>query len=72
MSSDYLEAYESLIDGSEKITFTKISKITYLLSQISLNNKNSIFLVTGLIIISSILLYTNITTRNLRIVDFEI
>ncbi len=31
MSSDYLEAYESLIDGSEKITFTKISKITYLL-----------------------------------------
>ena len=31
MSTDYLQAYQSSIDYSEKITSTKISKVSYLL-----------------------------------------
>ena len=31
MSADYLQAYQSVVDDSEKITFTKISKVSYLL-----------------------------------------
>ena len=31
MSSDYLQAYQSLVDCPYKITSTKISKVTYLL-----------------------------------------
>ena len=31
MSSDYLQAYQSLVDFPYKITSTKISKVTYLL-----------------------------------------
>ena len=31
MSNDYLEAYESFIGVSEKIKFTKILKVSYLL-----------------------------------------
>ena len=31
MSSDYLNAYQSFIDHPEKITYTKISKVSYLL-----------------------------------------
>ena len=31
MSGDYLHAYQSFVNDSEKITFTKISKVSYLL-----------------------------------------
>tara|TARA_Y100001968_G_scaffold243252_1_gene227086 strand:+ start:375 stop:551 length:177 start_codon:yes stop_codon:yes gene_type:complete len=31
MNGDYLQAYQSFIDDSEKIKFTKISKVSYLL-----------------------------------------
>ncbi|MBW3041981.1 hypothetical protein DNJ73_05030 [Prochlorococcus marinus XMU1408] len=31
MSSDYLQAYQSLVNESEKIYSTKISKVSYLL-----------------------------------------
>ena len=31
MSSDYLSAYQSLVDYPDKITYTKISKVSYLL-----------------------------------------
>ena len=31
MSSDYLKAYESLSDYTDKISYTRISKISYLL-----------------------------------------
>tara|TARA_Y100001968_G_C19084230_1_gene584502 strand:- start:10 stop:186 length:177 start_codon:yes stop_codon:yes gene_type:complete len=31
MRGDYLQAYQSLVDYSEKITSTKISKVSYLL-----------------------------------------
>ena len=31
MNGDYLQAYQSFIDHSEKIKFTKISKVSYLL-----------------------------------------
>ena len=31
MIGDYLQAYQSFIDDSEKIKFTKISKVSYLL-----------------------------------------
>ena len=31
MSCDYLQAYQSFVEYSEKITFTKISKVSYLL-----------------------------------------
>ena len=30
MSSDYLQAYQSIIDESEKIQTTKITKVSYL------------------------------------------
>ena len=32
MSSGYLHAYDSSVDHSHKITFTKISKVSYLLN----------------------------------------
>ena len=31
MSSDYLNAYQTLVDYTEKISYTKISKVSYLL-----------------------------------------
>ena len=31
MSSDYLNAYQSIVDYHEKITYTRISKVSYLL-----------------------------------------
>ena len=31
MSGDYLQAYQSIVDYPEKIKFTKISKVSYLL-----------------------------------------
>ena len=31
MSGDYLQAYQSIVDYPEKIEFTKISKVSYLL-----------------------------------------
>ena len=31
MSSGYLHAYQSSVNNSQKITFTKISKVSYLL-----------------------------------------
>ena len=31
MSSDYLNAYQSFIDYPEKISYTKITKVSYLL-----------------------------------------
>ena len=31
MSSEYLNAYQSIVEFPEKITYTKISKISYLL-----------------------------------------
>jgi len=31
MSSDYLNAYQSLVDYPDKISYTKISKVSYLL-----------------------------------------
>ena len=31
MSSEYLNAYQSLVEYPEKITYTKIAKVTYLL-----------------------------------------
>ncbi len=31
MSSDYLNAYQSLVEYSDKISHTKISKVSYLL-----------------------------------------
>ena len=31
MNGDYLQAYQSFVDDSEKIKFTKISKVSYLL-----------------------------------------
>ncbi len=31
MSSDYLNAYQSVIDYKQKISYTKISKVSYLL-----------------------------------------
>ena len=31
MSSNYLNAYQSLVEHSDKISYTKISKVSYLL-----------------------------------------
>ncbi len=31
MNGDYLQAYQSFVEDSEKIKFTKISKVSYLL-----------------------------------------
>ena len=31
MNGDYLQAYQSFVDYSEKISYTKISKVNYLL-----------------------------------------
>ena len=31
MKSDYLQAYQPFVDDSEKIIYTKISKVSYLL-----------------------------------------
>ena len=31
MSGDYLQAYQSFIDATEKINYTRISKVSYLL-----------------------------------------
>ena len=31
MSSDYLNAYQSLLETTHKITYTRISKVSYLL-----------------------------------------
>ncbi len=31
MSSNYLTAYQSIVDSTDKISYTKISKVSYLL-----------------------------------------
>ena len=38
MSGDYLHAYQSYDNNSEKITYTKISKVSYLLKLKALRN----------------------------------
>ncbi len=40
MNGDYLQAYQSFVDDSEKIKFTKISKVSYLVKLMA--QKNSI------------------------------
>ena len=41
MSSDYLHAYQSAVNHSKKITFTKISKVSYLLKLTAQRNSIS-------------------------------
>ena len=41
MSGDYLQAYQQSVDVSEKITSTKISKVSYLLKLLAQRNSIS-------------------------------
>ena len=41
MSSGYLDAYQSSVNHSQKITFTKISKVSYLLKLTAQRNSIS-------------------------------
>ena len=41
MSSGYLHAYQSSVNNSKKITFTKISKVSYLLKLTAQRNSIS-------------------------------